>query len=442
MQRLNFLSKHRAFVGNVATVMSGKTIAAGIALITTPIVARLYAPTDFGVAAAFLSLSGMITNVAALRYEGAIILPKEEDTAIQLVSLAYRILAAVCLLMVAFLVVYKLFDFSWSVLELVGVWMWLLPLAVLLGSAINIQESWLTRNKNFRVAAGSTIAGTGVNAGTRIGLGTILGSTPLGLIFGNIFGTLSRFIIQKSFSYRKTMVALTGVSWSSSWQAGKKYSDFPRLNAPAGLVFSLGQNLPVILFGILFSPVVAGLYAMANRLSQAPLTIVAMSTRRVFMQKAATIENSGRSLRKAFLLTSGGLAALGAVPFTILFFVGQPVLTWILGDRWFDAGGYLEIMAPWLFMIWVAAPAHSIFIVLRKQDYWLYVQVGITFIRLAAFGLAFVSQFSPEETLSAFVLATVLVNFGTILLAMILILNHDSRRGDLVTPDQEVSNDD
>ena len=63
MQPLNFLSKHRVFVGNVATMMSGKTVAAGIALVTTPIVARLFAPSDFGVAAAFLAIVGMISNV-------------------------------------------------------------------------------------------------------------------------------------------------------------------------------------------------------------------------------------------------------------------------------------------------------------------------------------------------------------------------------------------
>jgi O-antigen/teichoic acid export membrane protein len=428
MQPLNFLSKHRVFVGNVATMMSGKTAAAAIALLTTPVVARLYEPGDFGVAAAFLAIVGMVSNVGSLRYESALVLPKGDDEAITVMALAYRILFLVCIAMLVFLGLYRLLDLEIAALDILGNWMWLLPLAVLLSSALNIQESWLARKKKFKVVAASTAIGTGVNSGSRIGFGALSGSTVYGLIFGNIFGMTSRLVIQKTASIDGAKAIFHRYNLSSLQKVAKDYFDFPKLNAPAGFVFSVGQNLPVLLFGIMFSPAAAGFYSMANRLSQAPVSIVSMSMRRVFYQKAAEVHNRGASLQKAFVLASGGLALLGAVPFLLLWLYGQPILTVLLGDRWIDAGRYLEIMAPWLFMIWVAAPTHAVFIVLRKQSAWLVLQVWLTFARLAAFGLAYYLSASPEWALGAFVVTTVGCNLIMVGMSLSLIARQDHER--------------
>lgn len=128
-------------------------------------------------------------------------------------------------------------------------------------------------------------------------------------------------------------------------QVAQRYSDFPKLNAPAAIIGSLGRNLPILLMGVMFTPVVAGFYAMANRLSRAPIEIVANSMRKVFLQKAAEIKNRGRSLRKAFLLATGELVILAIIPFGCVWLFGQPLLSWLLGVQWFEAGRYLEIMA-------------------------------------------------------------------------------------------------
>jgi O-antigen/teichoic acid export membrane protein len=254
----------------------------------------------------------------------------------------------------------------------------------------------------------------------------LFGSSSYGLIFGNIFGLFGRFGIQAAASFDATKSVFRRFDLRSMRAIGRQYADFPKLNAPAGFIFSLGQNLPVLLFGVMFSPAVAGFYAMAHRLSQVPVKIVAMSTRRVFLQKAAAVNKRGNSLRKAYVLTSGGLALLGVLPFGLLWLYGQPLLSLILGERWFDAGRYVEIMAPWLFMLLVVSPSPSVFVVLRKQNYWLITQIVMTCLRLSAFGLAFLLASSAEWTLKAFVVATVCGNLGTIGLVLFLISRHDS----------------
>lgn len=69
------LTGHKTFFGNVAATMSGKTVAAAIALVAVPIIVRVFPPSDFGVAAAYLSIVEIVSNVASLCYKSALVLP-------------------------------------------------------------------------------------------------------------------------------------------------------------------------------------------------------------------------------------------------------------------------------------------------------------------------------------------------------------------------------
>ena len=416
-----FLATHSEFLGNVALIMSGRTIAAIIALFTMPIVSRLFAPADFGVAAIFVSICSTISPLASLRYEAAFVLPKERDQATLLMACAYRVAILTCVLLTVGVAAYEIFGLRFETLHLLGQWRWALPLGVLLMTIIHLQESWLTREKHFKLVSTSLVAGNVVTSLSRIIFGAAVGTSIYGLIIGYIIGLLSRIGIMHESAREGWRALFAKWSRADMWNTMRRYSDFPRLNAPAALVFAAGQNLPVMVFGALFSPAVAGLYAMANRLAQVPVAIVANSLRRVFLQKAAAIANEGRSLRRAFLLASAGLALMGVLPLLVLSFAGQPILTWLLGANWTDAGSFLEIMAPWLFMAWVEAPCNPVFVVLRRQKFWLALQTSLTLLRLGAFAVAYWMTSTPAETLRAFVIATVIGSLVTIATAYALI---------------------
>jgi len=422
-----FLKRHTEFISNVAILTSGRTIAALIALFTMPIVARLFLPSDFGVAAMFVSITSVISSVASLRYGAALVLPKEDAEAVKIMAFAYRIMFAYCATLLLLIGVLEASDVTVPALDILNGWIWFVPVGVFLMNAVGIQESWFTRIKAFKLTSVSFVAGNTITTGTRIGTGVFFGSTVSGLIAGLLVGFASRLAIQQFLCKQGLPTAFQRIGWSEMREIARRYSDFPKLNAPAGLLFSMGHNLPVFLFGVLFSPVVAGFYAMADRLAEAPVHIIATSIRGVFLQKAASISQRGESLRKAFLLATGGLTLLGAIPFGVLWLFGQPILAWILGDRWFEAGSYIEIMAPWLFMIWVATPCHPVLIVLRQQHFWLSLQIALTLLRLAVFGIAYLIGAGPEWTLQAFVAVNVLGSLVTIAIVLALISRYAGR---------------
>jgi O-antigen/teichoic acid export membrane protein len=221
--------------------------------------------------------------------------------------------------------------------------------------------------------------------------------------------------------------ALRCIPASSLSDVGRRYSDFPLYNMPAGVIHTLGQNLPVVLLGIMFSPAVAGFFAMARQLLNAPIRMVSDSVRRVFLQKAASIHRQGRSLKKAYLLSTGTLALAGLPAMWVLWNFGEPLATWFLGDRWFEAGRYMEIIAPWLFMMWVMAPCKAIYVVLRRQRLLLSLELIVTVLRIGTFGVAEIISASPQGTLQMFVIVTVIGNIVAILVGMLLVLRNPGR---------------
>ena len=77
--------------------MSGTVIAQVIGLLITPILTRLYAADAFGEMALFMSISSIIGVVACLKYELAIVIPKEDDEAVAVLSVSFLSVLAVSL---------------------------------------------------------------------------------------------------------------------------------------------------------------------------------------------------------------------------------------------------------------------------------------------------------------------------------------------------------
>ena len=93
-----------SFAAHVLTLMTGATIAQAIPIAIAPILTRLYTPSDFGVFALFSSLVSLAAIIATGRYELAIMLPEDDQDAINLMALSVGIsllVSSICLVVVA-----------------------------------------------------------------------------------------------------------------------------------------------------------------------------------------------------------------------------------------------------------------------------------------------------------------------------------------------------
>ena len=84
-RRFNFKGE---FFKNVVTLMTGTIAAQLFTVAVSPILTRLYTPADFGVFALFTAMNAVLSIVAAARYETAIMLPRDDGDALNIVVLS------------------------------------------------------------------------------------------------------------------------------------------------------------------------------------------------------------------------------------------------------------------------------------------------------------------------------------------------------------------
>jgi len=420
-----FRVRNSTFFHNVATLFSGKVFAALISLALVPIVARLFDPADFGVAAVFLAIIVTLGSLSTACFDMAIVLPKSDVEANKITKLSLMVLGSFVLFLLFFLIIVNLSDIVVPFLDQIGVYSWLLPVAIFLFGIISILENWLTRKKAYSLIATSDVAQSAVMPVTRIGLGLLYGSSVSALITGYLLGAFSKisYMLKSILSKKELMVKNKQIEIK---ELIYEYSDFPLYSAPSRFLRSLSKTLLVLMLGYMFSPVIAGFYAMADRLVRMPTEAASMSVRRVYIQKVSEYKNENISLETIFVKITLVLLIVGLLPFSILWFNGEEIVGFVLGERWLKAGHFSEILAPWFYSIWVVIPSSALFVVYRRQKLWLSIQVFLSIMLAGVCLIAYLLKLNTDQTLQWFVVTSVIVNIFVIYIVYKLVLNEST----------------
>src|SRR5271170_6511034 len=76
------------FARSVSILAGGTAVAQALAIAASPVLTRLYKPSDFGELQIFISLMGLALVAASGRYEVALLLPEDEQSSIDILGLA------------------------------------------------------------------------------------------------------------------------------------------------------------------------------------------------------------------------------------------------------------------------------------------------------------------------------------------------------------------
>src|SRR5690606_7000708 len=91
VSRLSYL-RRGTLLGSVVQLLSGRSVAMGIAVVTAPVVARIFTPDDYGAAALFLAAASIAAVVMPLGYQRAIFFPKDDVAAARLLVLSLAVI--------------------------------------------------------------------------------------------------------------------------------------------------------------------------------------------------------------------------------------------------------------------------------------------------------------------------------------------------------------
>jgi O-antigen/teichoic acid export membrane protein len=380
VRRLAALLPRGEFGRNVLVVLSGTTAAQAISILVSPILTRLYSPSDFGVYALFLSLATFVTSIAAGKYEMAIVVPEKDEDGINLVAVAcvvVSMVSAICLLL--------LMLFRTEIARLLGSldiadWLYLVPGMVWLSGVYNALNYWNNRKKRYQQLATNRMTRATLSAGVNVGLGAMhtgAGGLIGGLVVGQAYATgLFGRQVWKSDQGIRGAISLSAVQ-----RQARRYSDFPKFLIPSGLVES-GLNLfPLTFFSSYFGVAILGFFSLAVRIVSLPLALISQSIGDVFRQRAGEEYARTGNCRTLFLRVFKRLFLLSFVPFGIILVLGPTLFAWVFGEQWRVAGEYCQIMTVMFWLRFISSPLSSMFYIAEKQKWDLIIQT-VTFIAM------------------------------------------------------------
>jgi lipopolysaccharide exporter len=379
--------KKGSFAQDVLTLGMGASLAQVITILVAPILTRLFSPEAFGLTALFTSMTGTIIAIACLRYEMAIMLPEKDSESTNL--LAVSILFAIITSLVTLPIVVLGNDWIVKIFGEPGLssYLWLLPIAILLGGIFTALNYWNSRTRNYRRLSIARVSSSTITALTQVLAGFAGFTTGGSLIAANVIGSgvstavLGGQIIKDNYSLFKSSIRpalmLEGI---------KRYRKFPLLDMWSTLLNTLSWQLPTFILGIYFSSTEVGYYAIGNRVLRLPMSIIGSAIAQVFYQRASEANHEGQ-LADVVEKVFQRLVMLGMFPLLVLSLIGEDLFVIVFGSSWQEAGIYTQILSLWTFFWFIASPMGTLFRVLEKQEFSLIVNIVIFGSRFLALGI-------------------------------------------------------
>jgi O-antigen/teichoic acid export membrane protein len=350
-------------------VLAGSTAAAQVLTIAaSPVLTRLYTPTDFGILAFYSSVLSMITVIAALCYEIAIPLPEDEETAANLLGLALITILVVSIAtgLFIFLGGDRLVSIVRGGYE--DTYLRLLPISVLGVGTYQALVYWALRKKNYAVVAKTNLVQSMMQVSTQV-CGGLLHLGSLGLIIGDTLGRASGGTFIARLAWKQSANDFKLITCAGIWKAAKKYKTFPLVSSWASLLNTIGRQITPILLTSLYGVETAGLFLIGQKMIGLPSTLVSRAVSQAYIAEASCLHRTAslRELKKLFLRISGNLFRWGLLPIGILAIIGPNVFEFIFGAKWVLAGEYVRYIAPMILLQFIVTPLSQTLIMMEKQ---------------------------------------------------------------------------
>jgi len=248
------------------------------------------------------------------------------------------------------------------------------------------------------------------NSVTKIGAGVFISTSAFWLVFGNIIGPLLSATVLLLFLAQIIPDIKKNIDFKSIRRAAIEYSDFPKYNIPTALIHSLNQNIPVLFFSLFFSNKILGFYGLANIILRKPVTVMSESVSKVFVQRTAEVKNQGGDIYSLLRKTTFGLFLTGILPFGLLAVIGESLFSFVFGKEWSVAGGYAQILSPYLFFLFINKAANQVYLVKEKLKSLFSFRVLQLVLTSLCFVVGGVIYKSPDICLYGYMLSGVFIN--------------------------------
>jgi O-antigen/teichoic acid export membrane protein len=365
MSRLFRLSGFRL---KVAQVAGGTAVAQGLLVLASPVLTRLYTPSDFGVLVVYVSLLAILVILASLRYEYALPLPEDDLEATELLALCLILVALTTALSSGLVYLMRGRILAWMGAPQLGPYLWLVPVSILGAGCYQVFNCWAIRKGGYRRIARTKVTQSVTQLAVQMGVGALV-KGPLGLLVGDALGRTNGTRTLAMLDWRADLGRLRQVRPRGLWRAILRFRRFPVIASGTALMNTLNLRLPGLLLAIYFGPAAAGSFALAQRVFALPSSVIGESVAQVYFGEFA----------EQFRRDQSGTLALFRGTVRRMFLLGLPLTLaamaagWFLfpvvfGHAWREAGLFTVAIAPMALAQFTAACVGSSLLVLERQD--------------------------------------------------------------------------
>lgn len=360
-------SKPSSFVTDVFKLVTGTTLTQVITVLASPLLTRFYGPEAFGFFALFTSITSIFGVIACMRYESAIMLPKDDREAANLLGLSL-----LCVVIVSGLTVLALFLGGDALLSLIRAptltpYLILIPLFVFINGVFLALNSWISRTRHFGWLSVAQVTSSLSTTGTQLGAGFAGYATGGSLLGASLVGSVvSTGLIGGQIWWNDRALMYKSISWRGMLNGLKRYKQFPLIDSGSALLNTASWQLPTLLLAAFFSPVVVGFYALGFRVLQSPMSLIGSAIAQVSFQRAAEAHHEGflASLAENIFEV---LLKLGVFPMLLLAVIGEDLFLVVFGAAWGEAGVFTQLLSIWAIFWFISSPLSMIVDVREKM---------------------------------------------------------------------------
>jgi len=326
------------------TLLSGTTLAQVIPALASPVITRLFRPADFGAFAFVVAVLGLLTPVACLRYDLAIMLAEDDEEATHLTALCLGVGACAALLLsCALVVIWQLRGIeTHSIAPLLLI---MLPMGILLLSLQLVAQNWSLRTHNYPIQSRAVITQAVVTVGCQVSIGAILGSSAYTLVIGMLAGYVALVLVYLPVIRERVIPGLRKYHWRAGVRAAARtYLRFPLYTGPYAVLGQVSARSSVLVLAALSTASAVGQYAVAQRVIFLPVATLMAAASQIFYSRAARRLDDPRMPHMIRTALIAGPLIVGPF-FLLVALFAEPIFRLVFGAEWDQAGRFAAILA-------------------------------------------------------------------------------------------------
>lgn len=356
--------RHSDLIKNISTLIAGTAIAQLIPILLQPLLRRFYSPSIYGMYAVYMSAVGILFTITSLRYELAIIHPRKDKEAVNILVLSQFLNFIFSILLFVFILIFKSRIAAFlNIPPKYTLFLYLIPAGTFFYNLYQSFQYWLIRKRKFVAISANKFVRRGTEGSLQVFFKYIYIQT--GLILGDITGHIAN-VITGFFQCKRSDLALRTVSAVKIKYVLKKYMEYPKYNMVSTFMKAFSYLMPAIFINKFFSTEYTGYFDLSKLVLSIPLSLIAGSIANVLLQRISEKFTIRTSIRKEMLFVLSTVLLISVVEVIIIKLFAVELFTLLFGKQWQISGEISEYLVWSYTLNFITVSFSSIYISMKK----------------------------------------------------------------------------